>query len=78
MVGIIAAAIKAAIYGIIAAQTASPDTNGALSNLEETISVLKWLYLSMICDVATNILIPRIWMEMAMASTHQEGLALLT
>jgi hypothetical protein len=44
---------------------------------EKKISALKWLHLRMICGVSTNAEIPRIWMEVAAASTRQEGLALL-
>ena len=75
--GIIAAAIKAATEGILAAQSSQPAAQSPDEVAEKKISALKWLHLRMICGVATNAEIPRIWMEVAAASTRQEGLALL-
>ena len=60
MAKIIIAAIKAAIDGILAAQTASPTTSGASSIPEDKVSALKWLHLCIICGVATNAQIPMI------------------
>ena len=56
--------------------TSSAITSASANPLDK-ISGLKWLHLCMICSIATDTKIPRIWMEVAAMSTRQEGLTLL-
>ena len=72
---IVAAAVTAATQGLAAATAASG--NPGVIAPQATLSPLKLLHLRMVCGVATDQDIPRIWEEVGAAQKKQAGNAML-
>ena len=73
---IVTVVIQAATTGY-ASTTATANAGMTGSTRNSTISKLKWLHLRMVCGVATNTDVPKIWSDVAAAPNKQEGLVTL-